>query len=85
MSARVLFAPEAQADFDALPKRMQPRVRDVLERLTRWPDVSGVKWLRGTWAGTGRLRAGDWRVLFRLVSPTVIVVRIQHRSQVYEE
>jgi mRNA-degrading endonuclease RelE of RelBE toxin-antitoxin system len=59
--------------------------RSTVRVAARWPDVSGVKWLRGTWAGTGRLRAGDWRVLFRLVSQTVIVVRIQHRSQVYEE
>jgi mRNA-degrading endonuclease RelE of RelBE toxin-antitoxin system len=32
----------------------------------------------------GRIRTGDWRIVFRIVSPNVIVVTIAHRSKVYE-
>jgi len=35
-------------------------------------------------AGHYRIRTGDWRIIFRLVKPNVIVVRIKHRSEVYE-
>jgi mRNA-degrading endonuclease RelE of RelBE toxin-antitoxin system len=45
----------------------------------------GVKWLRHEWTGHARIRVGDWRVIFTFVAPDVIVVRIQHRSEVYED
>jgi mRNA-degrading endonuclease RelE of RelBE toxin-antitoxin system len=47
--------------------------------------VSGAKALSGQWAGHYRIRTGDWRVIFRVVTPKIVVVRIQHRSQVYED
>ena len=47
--------------------------------------MSGTKALRGEWAGHYRIRTGDWRVIFRPVSPDVIIVRIKHRSEVYDE
>ena len=81
---RVLLAPDGRADFDALPLTIQARVLRVLERLEHWPDVSGAKPLRGEWTGHYRIRTGDWRVIFRVVAPDLIVVRIQHRSKVYE-
>lgn len=64
---------------------MQRRVRAVLVRLAAWPNVSGAKPLRGNLAGQFRVRSGDWRVLFRVISPDVIVVSIKHRSEVYEQ
>lgn len=83
--ARVLLAPEGAAEFDALPAVIKARVARVFERLESWPEVSGVKWLRGEWAGHARIRVGDWRVIFTFVAPDVIVVRIRHRREVYEE
>jgi mRNA-degrading endonuclease RelE of RelBE toxin-antitoxin system len=50
-----------------------------------WPDVSGAKPLRGDWRGHHRIRVGDRRVIFRFAAPDVIVVRIMHRSRVYED
>ncbi|MBI4702180.1 MAG: type II toxin-antitoxin system RelE/ParE family toxin [Deltaproteobacteria bacterium] len=81
---RVLLAPEGQADFEALPPVIKARVLRIVERLQRWPEVSGAKPLRGRWTGHYRIRTGDWRVIFRVVAPDLIVVRIQHRSKVYE-
>ena len=31
-----------------------------------------------------RLRVGDWRVLFDIVGPRVLVQRVLHRSQAYD-
>jgi mRNA interferase RelE/StbE len=81
----VLLAPEAQAEFDALPVIIRARVLRIFERLALWPSVSGAKPLSGDWAGHYRIRTGDWRVIFRVVTPQVIVVRIKHRSEVYED
>jgi mRNA-degrading endonuclease RelE of RelBE toxin-antitoxin system len=83
--ARVLLTPEGREEFDALPLTIQARVRDVFTRLEQWPSVSGAKPLRHEWRGHYRIRVGDWRVIFLPVAPDVIVVRIMHRSRVYED
>jgi mRNA-degrading endonuclease RelE of RelBE toxin-antitoxin system len=80
----VLLTPEAQSDFDALPVVIRARVLRIFERLAAWPSVSGAKALSGDWAGHYRIRTGDWRVVFRVVTPRVLVVTIKHRSEVYE-
>jgi addiction module RelE/StbE family toxin len=79
----VLLAPDAQQDFDRLPVTIRARVLKILERLRQWPEVSGAKALSGDWVGHYRMRTGDWRVIFRVITPNLIVVRIRHRSQVY--
>lgn len=81
----VLLTPEAQEDFEALPATIRARVLRIFERLHGWPNVSGAKPLSGEWAGHYRIRTGDWRVVFRVVSPRIVVVRIKHRSEVYED
>jgi mRNA interferase RelE/StbE len=80
----VLLTPDAQREADGLPLAMRARLQDVIARLQRWPDVSGCKPLTGEWKGHQRIRMGDWRVIFQIVTPSVIVVRIAHRSKVYE-
>jgi mRNA interferase RelE/StbE len=81
---RVTITPEAAADFDRLPRTIRNRVTQVFERLAGWPNVSGARPLRGTLAGTYRIRTGDYRVLFRVESDEVLVETIGHRSGLYE-
>jgi mRNA interferase RelE/StbE len=80
----VLLSPDAHAELDALPVTIRARVLRVLERLVMWPNVSGAKPLSGDWAGHYRIRTGDYRVVFRVITPKIVVVRIKHRSEVYE-
>jgi mRNA-degrading endonuclease RelE of RelBE toxin-antitoxin system len=84
MTMRVVLTVKAEAEFVSLPVTIQARVTAVLERLTNWPNVSGAKPLRGALKGHYRVRTGDWRVLFT-VKAHVIVVRIEHRSTVYDD
>jgi mRNA-degrading endonuclease RelE of RelBE toxin-antitoxin system len=84
MTVRVELTPEAQSNFDSLPVTLRIRVDSILHRLAHWPEVSGAKPMRGTLKGHYRIRTGDWRVLFT-VSENVIVVRIAHRSTIYED
>jgi mRNA-degrading endonuclease RelE of RelBE toxin-antitoxin system len=81
----VRLTDEARTHFADLPSTIKARVLSVFERLQKWPEVSGAKPMRKQWAGHSRIRVGDWRVIFRVVSPEVIVVRIQHRRDVYED
>lgn len=82
---QVLLSREGQADIDALDPSVHIRIIAGLKRLANWPNVSGVKPLRGEWAGHWRLRVADWRIIFQEIRPDVIVVRIKHRSEVYDE
>ena len=81
---RVEITAEAQSQFLEVPNGMQDRILAVFERLADWPDVSGAKPLRRELKGAFRVRAGDWRVLFRPRGETVLVFRIDNRRDVYE-
>ena len=82
---RVPLSAEAQRQFEALPTVVKARVAAIFERLRQWPNVSGVRWLRGKWAGYGRLRTGDYRIILHRSGSGITVVRILHRSVAYEE
>jgi len=82
---RVTLADTARAQLDRLPRTMRARVLAVLHRLEAWPNVSGVKPLRGSLAGRYRIRTGDYRVQFYVTAETIVVERIGHRDGFYEE
>jgi mRNA interferase RelE/StbE len=77
--------PRAKEDLDSLPRIIRARLEGIFDRLERWPQVSGVKALKGDWFGHWRVRTGDWRVIFRVDSDAIVIVRIMHRSKVYED
>jgi len=83
--AQVEVSPAALKDFAKLPCAMKERVRKVLHRLKSWPEVSGAKPLTGPLAGWYRLRTGDYRILFRVRGEKVIVSKIGHRRDIYED
>ena len=83
--ASVELTPDAAREFDRLPRVIRARVDRLRKRLERWPGVSGAKALSGDLAGCYRLRTGDYRVLFRVEGERVIVEKIGHRRDVYED
>ena len=83
--ARVALKPEAQGQFDDLPRPIQARMLRLFERLEAWPEVSGVKALRGHLAGSYRLRTGDYRLQFRVDGERILVEKIGHRDRFYED
>ena len=82
--AKVIVTPMAAARLDALPRPIQARMIGLFERLRKWPEISGVKPLRGNLAGSYRIRTGDYRVQFRVDGETVKVEKIGHRDKFYE-
>lgn len=79
----VYLTPQAEAEIDALAVTPQLRIRAVVTRLERWPEVSGAKALKHEWVGHFRIRTGDYRVIFRVEGVDVTVVHVEHRSRVY--
>jgi len=83
--ATVVITPEALRQVERLPFPIQGRVRRIAVRLERWPQVSGAKPLSGNLAGRYRIRTGDYRLQFHLRGNDVIVEKIGHRRDFYEQ
>jgi mRNA interferase RelE/StbE len=80
---KFVWPESARAELRAIDRGNAIR---ILEGLTRFAEteVGDVQALTGEWRGFTRLRVGDYRVIF-LISPSEItVVRVRHRSNVYE-
>jgi hypothetical protein len=58
------------------------RINDALERLEKWPHVSGAKPLRGKLKSC--LHCGDWRIVFRPTGDDLVVIAIDNRRNVYD-
>ena len=82
--AKLTLTREAAEGLDDLPLVIHSRVLSLLERLEKWPAVSGAKPLTGPLAGRYRLRTGDYRLQFRVEGQAVIVEKIGHRDRFYE-
>ena len=83
--AHVTVTPDALKELARLPRVARERIGKLFQRLEAWPAVSGAKQLSGNSAGRYRLRTGDYRVRFRLDGGNVIVEKIGHRKDFYED
>ena len=81
----VRITPEAQEQVDELPKAITPRVLKLVERLAKWPNVSGVRALSGDLAGWYRVRTGDYRLRFRVTEGEIVIHKVGHRRDFYDE
>lgn len=82
---RVTLTPAAARELDGLPLTIRARMIVLFERLERWPEVSGVRPLRGARAGSYRMRTGDYRLLFEVQGDDILVAKLGHRDRFYEE
>jgi len=78
------ITPAAEKELLELPRPIRARMYDLIERLKKWPDVSGVKPLRANLAGHYRVRTGDYRLQFHVVGQDIIVEHIGHRDRFYD-
>jgi mRNA interferase RelE/StbE len=81
----VSMTDEAFSQYDALPKTIKERVRKLTIRLAGWPAVSGAKALSGGLAGWYRMRTGDYRIRFHVATDKIIIDKIGHRKDVYDD
>jgi mRNA interferase RelE/StbE len=78
----VEFLPVALKQLRALPKETRRLIGAKIDRVQQ--DLGGdVKKLKG-FKNKYRLRAGNYRVLFELEGPTVVVYDVGDRKDIYE-
>lgn len=83
MAKRVAFSDEARADLRAIDRETALRLLKALARFLK-TDAGNIKQLEGFDPPRFRLRAGDWRFIFRKSGEDAIeVVRVRNRRDAY--
>lgn len=74
----VVLTDHATGDLDGLPIRVRLQISQGIASLASdpLPPRPGTKKLKGYRPPLYRLRSGDFRVLYRVVGKTVIVIRV---------
>jgi len=71
-------------DIPRLDAKMKARIKKAIEtRLATAPHQYGEP-LRKTLYGYWKMRVGDYRVVFKIVSEEVWILGITHRKKVYD-
>jgi mRNA interferase RelE/StbE len=82
----VSYTAEAIRSLSRMDSRIAKRIRSKVLALARDPNAPNNNIKKLTGVEGFRLRVGDWRVVYvlRHQALTVIVIRVGHRSEVYE-
>jgi addiction module RelE/StbE family toxin len=73
-------------DIPRLSKAVRDQVRKAIERKLVSNPIEFGKPLRYSLKGARRLRVGDYRVIYKIELPDVVlIVKIGHRGEVYED
>jgi mRNA interferase RelE/StbE len=71
-------------DIPMLPKVVKQTIKKAIEARLMTDPIGFGKPLRYSLKGHRRLRVGDYRVVYRIEVPVVVIVAIKHRKEVYE-
>jgi len=82
----VAYTADAIRTLSRMDRAVAKRIRSKILALARDPRAPNNNVRKLTGVPGHRLRVGDWRVIYTLRHEvfTVVVVRIGHRSEVYE-
>jgi mRNA interferase RelE/StbE len=85
MGHSIEFKPNARAQLRAFDAALRRRIMQAVRKLSGNPRPSGCKKLKGMDAY--RIRVGDYRVVYEIHDDVlvVLVVRVAHRREVYQD
>lgn len=82
MTYEITFKKSVVKDLNKINKKDADRIlrklqSDLAEKAEDFPE------LQGQFAGLRKFRVGSYRIIYSIIANTVLVVRIQHRKDVY--
>jgi len=84
MAYGIVITKKAKQDIDGLERVVRDRLGKKLLQVSKLDDIHPVvRQLVDSRIGEYRLRIGDYRVLFDLDGKNIVILRIQHRKDVY--
>jgi len=84
MAFEVSFSNKAARELKKLDKQVQKRIIEKLIQYANSENLTEAKRLTNPLLGEWRYRIGDYRVIFDLVDNEILVLKVAHRSEVYE-
>lgn len=85
MAYSIIFTRKAKRDIASLEPTIKTRLAKKLKQVLAMDDILPVvRQLVDSRIGTYRLRIGDYRLLFDLEKKKIIVLRVQHRKDIYK-
>ncbi|MDB4349680.1 type II toxin-antitoxin system RelE/ParE family toxin [Omnitrophica bacterium] len=85
MAYKLLYHPAVLKDLRKVPSDAKSRIREAIETRLLEDPVSRGKPLRQSLKGHRKFRVGDWRVIYRIDRSTIIILKIGHRREVYQD
>ena len=83
MAYSVVYKKFVHRDLRSLSKAEAKRIMDLIEHeLVKRPESNPV--LKGQFAGLRKFRVGDYRVIYALMGPEILILRIGNRKNVYK-
>jgi mRNA interferase RelE/StbE len=80
---RLVYTRRAVKDIEKLDRSVRQRIGKALLRYENDPVKYGEK-LTDPAIGSYRFRIGDYRVIFDLEGPDIVVLRVGHRRELYK-
>lgn len=86
MTFRLVYHSDVKkVDLPRIDMKNRAMIKRALEkRLATQPEMYG-KPLQRTLKGYWKLRVGDYRIVFKIAEPAVLVLGILHRRDVYQK
>ena len=85
MSYKVLFTKEAYKDIEKIDITVKRQLYKKILYFKELDDIKVVaKKLHNHEVGEYRLRVGNFRIIFDLDKHTMVILRVQHRKDVYK-
>jgi len=82
MTNRLLYHPLVAEDIENLPENVKDRLRGAIEKRLVPDPVRAGRPLKQSLAGHRKMRVGDYRVTYRVLGDTIMVLKIGHRKDV---
>jgi len=82
---KLIYAKSVEKDLKKISKNNLPRIKESVEELKNFPDISQIKHLNNHPLADYRLRIGNYRVLFDVnwEKKEIYILKIGHRREAY--
>ena len=83
----IIFDKNVEKELKKIPKRDQVRIIKKIESLAQDPRPEWISALQGKLSSYYRFRMEDYRVIYEVMDKkcVILIVKIAHRSQVYQD
>lgn len=85
MAYSIQYDPKVLKQLTKIDKKDVKDILDKIERFSEEPVLTQIKKLRTPFDGAYRLRVGNYRVVFYIENDLMLISKIAHRKNVYDE